>query len=84
MTEPQGRVATATTTVNATKDRVWSALTDPDEVKEWFFGTHQKTDWAPGSPITWSGEWEGKGYEDRARWSPSTSRIGSRSPTGAR
>lgn len=51
MTEPQGRVATATTTVNATKDRVWSALTDPDEVKEWFFGTHQMTDWAPGSPI---------------------------------
>lgn len=65
MTEAQGRVATATTTVNATKDRVWSALTDPDEVKEWFFGTHQKTDWAPGSPITWSGEWEGKGYEDK-------------------
>ena len=65
MTEPQGLVATATTTVNATKDRVWTALTEPDEVKEWFFGTHQQTDWTPGSPITWSGEWEGKPYEDK-------------------
>ena len=65
MTEPRGLVATATTTVNATQDRVWSALTRPDEVEEWFFGTHQKTDWTPGSPITWSGEWEGKAYEDK-------------------
>ena len=65
MTEPQGLVATATTTVTATKDRVWAALTEPDEVKAWFFGTHQQTDWAPGSPITWSGEWEGKAYEDK-------------------
>ncbi|MEO7234728.1 MAG: SRPBCC family protein [Lapillicoccus sp.] len=60
-----GLVATATTTIEATKDKVWKALTDPDEVKAWFFGTDQRTDWTPGSPITWSGEWEGKPYEDK-------------------
>lgn len=65
MTEDQGLVATATTSVQAPKDRVWKALTDPADVKEWFFGTHQQTDWTPGSPITWSGEWEGKAYEDK-------------------
>ncbi len=60
-----GLVATATTSIEATKERVWKALTDPDEVKAWFFGTDLKTDWKPGSPITWSGEWEGKPYEDK-------------------
>ncbi len=60
-----GLVATATTSIEATKDTVWKALTDPAEVKAWFFGTDQRTDWKPGSPITWSGEWEGKPYEDK-------------------
>ncbi len=60
-----GLVATATTSIEATKERAWKALTDPDEVKAWFFGTDLKTDWKPGSPITWSGEWEGKPYEDK-------------------
>jgi len=24
-----------------------------------------RTDWTPGSPIPWSGEWDGKPYEDK-------------------
>lgn len=60
-----GPLATASTTIDAPPERVWSALTDPDEVRQWFFGTEQRTDWRPGSPITWSGEWEGKAYEDK-------------------
>ena len=60
-----GLVATATTTIEATKETVWKALTDPDEVMAWFFGTDQRTDWKPGSPITWTGEWDGKPYEDK-------------------
>lgn len=60
-----GHLATASTTIDATADRVWTALTDPDEVRQWFFGTEQRTDWRPGSPITWSGEYEGTPYEDK-------------------
>lgn len=59
-----GVVATATTTVDAGREAVWKALTDPDEVRQWFFGTDQQTDWKPGSPITWSGDYDGKPYED--------------------
>jgi uncharacterized protein YndB with AHSA1/START domain len=60
-----GLVASASTTIDASQDRLWKALTDPAEVKQWFFGTDVKTDWKPGSRITWSGEWEGKPYEDK-------------------
>ncbi len=60
-----GLVATATTSIEATKEAVWTALTDPDEVMVWFFGTDQRSDWKPGSPITWTGEWDGKPYEDK-------------------
>ncbi|MGY4537231.1 uncharacterized protein YndB with AHSA1/START domain [Mucilaginibacter sp. UYNi724] len=44
---------------------VWKGLTDPELVKQYFFGTVQKSDWQEGSPITWSGEWDGKSYEDK-------------------
>jgi uncharacterized protein YndB with AHSA1/START domain len=60
-----GVVATATASIEATPERVWTALTDADEVKAWFFGTDQRSEWTPGSPITWSGEWDGKAYQDK-------------------
>ena len=60
-----GLTATASTVVDADRQRVWTALTDPAEVKQWFFGTDLETDWSPGSSITWSGEWEGKPYQDK-------------------
>ena len=50
---------------NAPKPRVWKALTDPVEVKQYFFGTSLITDWNVGSPIRFVGEWEGKAYEDK-------------------
>lgn len=51
-------------TVNAPATKVWKALTDTEIVKQYFFGTTQKSDWKKGSKITWKGEWEGKTYED--------------------
>jgi uncharacterized protein YndB with AHSA1/START domain len=44
--------------------KVWLGLTDPIIVKQYFFGTNLKSDWKVGSPITFSGEWDGKTYED--------------------
>jgi uncharacterized protein YndB with AHSA1/START domain len=60
-----GLIATASTLVDADQQRVWRAITDPAEIKQWFFGTDLDTDWQPGSPITWSGEYEGTSYQDR-------------------
>jgi uncharacterized protein YndB with AHSA1/START domain len=57
-------IATASVTIDASPDEVWHALTDPAMVKQYYFGTDLTTDWQPGSPITWSGEYEGKSYED--------------------
>lgn len=51
--------------INAPAEKVWKALTDPEIVKQYFFGTEVKSDWEVGSPITWTGQWEGKSYEDK-------------------
>ena len=59
-----GDIATASTTIDATPDEVWEALTDPERIKEYYFGTTVTTDWSVGSAITWTGEYEGKSYED--------------------
>lgn len=60
-----GRIATAQVHVDAPVERVWRALTNPDDVREWMFGTTLETDWTPGSPIRWSGEYEGRAYQDK-------------------
>ena len=53
------------THVNAPVARVWEALTDPVLIKKYFFDTNTFTDWKPGSPIIFKGEWQGKQYEDK-------------------
>jgi uncharacterized protein YndB with AHSA1/START domain len=60
-----GHVATAETEINAPASKVWHALTDPDEIQKYMFGSRVETDWQPGSRITWKGEYEGKEYEDK-------------------
>jgi uncharacterized protein YndB with AHSA1/START domain len=52
-------------TIDASPDAVWSALTDPTLIKQWFFGTETVTDWKVGSPITHRGEMNGRTYEDK-------------------
>ena len=52
-------------TIYAPASKVWEALTNPDLIKQYFFGTSTTTDWKPGSPIKFTGEWQGKTYEDK-------------------
>jgi uncharacterized protein YndB with AHSA1/START domain len=58
-------VATAETEIDASPAEVWAALTDPEQIKEYMFGSQVVTDWKQGSPIVWKGEYEGKKYEDK-------------------
>jgi uncharacterized protein YndB with AHSA1/START domain len=58
-------VATAECEIDASPEEVWRALTSPATIREFMFGSEVRTDWKPGSPITWSGEFEGKSYEDK-------------------
>ncbi|WP_295124449.1 SRPBCC family protein [uncultured Chitinophaga sp.] len=57
--------AKASIAINAPKDKVWEALTDPDMIREYLFGTETSTDWKKGSPITYKGTWKGQAYEDK-------------------
>jgi uncharacterized protein YndB with AHSA1/START domain len=61
----KGKIATADIDIAATPDRVWRALTDPAQIKEYMMGAEVDTDWQVGSPIAWRGEFNGKRYEDR-------------------
>ncbi len=51
--------------IDAPLFKVWEALTTPEIIKKYFFGTNTESDWLVGSPITFSGEWEGKTYQDK-------------------
>ena len=60
-----GLVAAAEIDIAAPAPAVWQALTDPERIKQYFMGATVETDWQPGSPITWSGEYKGKPYQDK-------------------
>jgi uncharacterized protein YndB with AHSA1/START domain len=60
-------VATAAVEINASRSRVWSALTDPAQIEQYMFGARVQTDWERGSTIAWKGEYEGKAYEDKGK-----------------
>lgn len=51
--------------INVPTGKVWEALTTPSIIKQYFFGTNTVSDWKPGSPLTFSGEWQGKTYQDK-------------------
>jgi len=63
----ESRVAVATVTVDAPRERVWKALVTPSQIKTYMFGTTVESDFRPDSPITWKGEWKGKPYEDKGK-----------------
>ncbi|HEY6517488.1 MAG TPA: SRPBCC family protein [Steroidobacteraceae bacterium] len=37
------------TYIRTTPEKLWSALTDPATMKQYWFGMHQDSDWLPGS-----------------------------------
>lgn len=53
----------STILINATKQKVWDALTKPELVKKWQYGSDLLTDWKVGSEIRFRVEWENKVFE---------------------
>jgi uncharacterized protein YndB with AHSA1/START domain len=62
-----GHVATVEIDIQAPPRAVWAALTEPEAVKQAMFGAEVSTDWTPGSEITWSGEFQGRPFQDKGR-----------------
>jgi uncharacterized protein YndB with AHSA1/START domain len=52
-------------TIGAPPWAVWEALTDPELIRQWFFGVDTETDWVEGSSIVHRGEYQGRPYEDK-------------------
>ncbi|CAN5622575.1 hypothetical protein BH11BAC3_BH11BAC3_18630 [soil metagenome] len=48
---------------DASKEKVWAALTKPEFVKLWQYGSQLITNWEVGSDIKFRTEWEGKVFE---------------------
>ncbi len=51
--------------INVPVEKVWAALTEPEMIKKYLFGTEATVDWKVGGTIIFRGEWEGKAYEDK-------------------
>lgn len=61
-------IAKAETVINAPAERVWKAITDPAEVKQYLFGTNmQVSEWKVGGTILYKGVWQGKEYTDKGK-----------------
>ncbi len=53
----------STVFINASAQKVWEALTQPELVKMWQYGSDLLTDWKEGSEIKFTTEWEGNIFE---------------------
>ena len=51
---------TADITIDAPRERVWDALTNPDMTQQYMFGCRTVSDWHEGSKLDWAGTHEGK------------------------
>ena len=49
----------------APRRKVWLALTVPDLVKQWQYGSDLLTTWEPGTPIVFRNEWNGQIFEQK-------------------
>ena len=52
-------------TIHAAPDKVWLALTTPAMIKQFMFGADVHSDWKVGGALTYTGEYEGKKYEEK-------------------
>ena len=51
----------------APRKKVWLALTMPDLVKQWQYGSDLLTTWEIGTPIIFRNEWNGRVFEQKGK-----------------
>jgi len=51
--------------IAAPANKVWRALTVPELVKQWQYGSDLLTTWKPGTPIVFRNEWNGQVFEQK-------------------
>jgi uncharacterized protein YndB with AHSA1/START domain len=61
----RGFDAISRVSIDGPRVQVWDALVNPVKVEQYMHGAHLASAWTVGGPITWSGEWKGKAYEDK-------------------
>jgi uncharacterized protein YndB with AHSA1/START domain len=52
-----------TVNIHAPAGKVWETLTRPELIKQWLYGTNTISDWKVGSPIIFTGNWQGVEYK---------------------
>ncbi len=58
-------IARTSVHINSASSTIWDALTKPELIEQYFFGTRVQSDWKVGNPIIFKGEWEGKEYTEK-------------------
>ena len=58
-------VSRASIAIEASGANVWDALVNPATAKAYFFGAEVRSDWKEGSPITFTGEFNGNSYHEK-------------------
>jgi len=61
------KTSTSRIEISAAAAKIWKALTDPDLVKLWQYGSLLSTTWEPGTPIRFAAEWNGQLFEQKGR-----------------
>ncbi|MDB4980316.1 MAG: hypothetical protein JWM82_1068 [Myxococcales bacterium] len=61
----KGYVAESKIAIHASPVRVWAALTTPALVKSYLMGADVESDWKIGSRLTYTGEYQGKPFEEK-------------------
>ena len=58
-------VSRASVVIKGSSSDVWDALVNPATARQYFFGAKVDTDWKEGSPITFTGEFNGNAYHEK-------------------
>jgi uncharacterized protein YndB with AHSA1/START domain len=59
------KTSNSTIKIHAPAKKVWLALTSPDLVKQWQYGSDLLTTWEVGAPIVFRNEWNGQVFEQK-------------------
>ncbi|MEJ7600773.1 MAG: SRPBCC family protein [Kofleriaceae bacterium] len=62
---PENLTSKTQITIHASAAQVWKALTTPALIKQYMMGAEVESDWKVGSPLIYTGEYEGKRFEER-------------------